>query len=83
MAAILDFLSERFSLVLIYKSPQYFLPSFKSIGFPVLEKKRKIDFQDGGHGGHLGFAIGTMLAIFLSSSHPGASYQVWSLLPFD
>ena len=63
MAAILDFLSERFSLVLIYKSPQCFLPSFKSIGFPVLEKKRKIDIQDGGHGGHLGFPIGTILAI--------------------
>ena len=25
---------------------------------------RKIDFQDGGHGGHLGFSIGTVLAIF-------------------
>ena len=25
---------------------------------------RKIDFQDGGHGGHLGFLIGTILAIF-------------------
>ena len=25
---------------------------------------RKIDFQDGGHGGHLGFPIGTILAIF-------------------
>ena len=24
----------------------------------------KIDFQDGGHGGHLGFPIGTILAIF-------------------
>ena len=30
----------------------------------VQEKKRKIDFQDGGHGGHLGFPIGTILAIF-------------------
>ena len=28
------------------------------------EKKRKIDFQDGGHGGHLGFPIRTILAIF-------------------
>ena len=27
-------------------------------------KKRKIDFQDGCHGGHLGFPIGTILAIF-------------------
>ena len=25
---------------------------------------RKIDFQDGGHGGHFGFPIGTILAIF-------------------
>ena len=25
---------------------------------------RKIDFQDGCHGGHLGFLIGTILAIF-------------------
>ena len=30
----------------------------------VQEKMRKIDFQDGGHGGHLGFPIGTILAIF-------------------
>ena len=30
----------------------------------VQEKKRKIDFQDGFHGGHLGFLIGTILAIF-------------------
>ena len=26
--------------------------------------KRKIDFQDGRDGGHLGFMIGTILAIF-------------------
>ena len=25
---------------------------------------RKIDFQDGGNGGHLGYPIGTILAIF-------------------
>ena len=36
----------------------------ESIGLSVEEKKRKIDFQDGGHGGHLGFPIGTILAIF-------------------
>ena len=28
------------------------------------EKKLNIDFQDGGHGGHLGFLIRTILAIF-------------------
>ena len=35
----------------------------ESTGLSVQEK-RKIDFQDGGHGGHLGFPIGTILAIF-------------------
>ena len=33
----------------------------ESTGLLVQEKKRKIDFQDGGH---LGFPIGTILAIF-------------------
>ena len=42
----------------------------------------KIDFQDGGHGGHLGFLIGMILAIFLSTSHPDASYQLSSQLTF-
>ena len=64
MAAILDLQSARFSLFLIYKSLQCFLPSFESTGLSVQEKKRKIDFQDGGHGGHLGFPIGTILSIF-------------------
>ena len=27
-------------------------------------EERKIDFQDGGHGSHLGFPIRTILAIF-------------------
>ena len=36
----------------------------ESIGISVQEKKRKIDFQDGGYGDHLGFPIGTILAIF-------------------
>ena len=49
---------------LIYKSPKCLLPSFESAGLSVQEKKRKIDFQDGGHGGHLWFPIGTILAIF-------------------
>ena len=46
------------------QSPKCFLPSFESTGLLVQEKKRKIDFQDGGHGGHLGFPIGMILAIF-------------------
>ena len=38
-----------------------FRASLESIGLSVQEKKRKIDFQDGGH---QGFPIGTILAIF-------------------
>ena len=64
MAASLDLQSARFKLFLIYKSPQCFLPSFKSTGLSVKEKRRKIDFQDGCHGGHLGYPIGTILATF-------------------
>ena len=37
------------------------------------QKKRKIDFQDGPHGSHLGFQIGMILAIF--------DLQVTSMLP--
>ena len=48
--------------VFIYESPRYFLPSFKSIGFLVLEKKRKIYFEEGDYGGHLGFPIATISA---------------------
>ena len=64
MAAILDFQSARFSIFLIYKSPRCFLASLEAIGLSVQKKKRKIDFQDGSHGGHLGFPISTILAIF-------------------
>ena len=48
----------------------YFLPSFKSTGLLVQEKKRKIDFQDGGHGGHLGLPMGTILANFVLQDTP-------------
>ena len=61
---ILDFQSEQFWLFLIYKSSQCFLPSSKSVGLLVQEKKHKIDFQDGRHSGHLGFRIRKILAIF-------------------
>ena len=62
--AILDFQSALFWLVLLYKSPRCFLASLEAIGLSVQEKKGKIGFQDGVHGGHLGFPIGTILAIF-------------------
>ena len=60
----LGFPIRRILAFLIYNSPQYFLPSFKSIGLSVQEKKLKIDFKDGRHGGHLGFPIRTIIAIF-------------------
>ena len=40
------------------------LPMFGVNLLCILEKKQKIDFQDGCHGRHLGFPIGTILAIF-------------------
>ena len=72
MAAIWDFLSQWFELFFIYKSSHCLLPSFEPIGFSVHQKKGKINFQDDHH---LGFPIGTILAIFISTSHPAASYQ--------
>ena len=50
-----------------------FLASLESIGLLFQKKKQKIDFQDGCHGSHLGFPIGTILAIF--------DLQVTQMLP--
>ena len=44
-------------------SPDY-QTSFDSIGLSVKEMKIEIDFQDGSRGGHLGFPIRMLLAIF-------------------
>ena len=50
------------------------LPTKFGISWPFgQEKKRKIDFQDGCHGGHLGFPISMILAIF--------DLQVTQMLP--
>ena len=49
-----------FSYFYIYKSSQSFLPIFKSTGPLVQENKRKKEFQDGCHDGHLGFPIQTI-----------------------
>ena len=59
MAAILDLIGIT-SVIFIYRSPRCYLPSVMSIGLSVQGKERKIDFKDG----HLGFWIGTILAIF-------------------
>ena len=51
-------ISNDFSYCLMYKSPQCFLPSFKSLDLSV---QKKI-FQDSSDSGHLGFRIGMILA---------------------
>ena len=40
------------------------LPTKFQLAFRFKEKKFKKDFQDGGHGSHLGFWISMILAIF-------------------
>ena len=49
-----------------------------SIDLSVQDKKLKIDFQDGGH---LGFLIGTIIAISVKN-HPAASLQISNQLAF-
>ena len=66
MSAILNF-SARYWLCLIYKFPRYFLLRFESIRLLVQETKRKIYFQDGGHGGLVGFSIETILTILVEN----------------
>ena len=64
MAAILGFLAEQFYFVFDLQVTPMLPTKFRVIwpfGSRVEAKSR---FQDGGHGGHLGFPIGTILAIF-------------------
>ena len=51
----------------------YFIQSFETIGLLVQEMKRKIDFQDGGHGGHFGPDLND-LNYFWSTSCQGIFY---------
>ena len=78
MVAILDFDQNIFFFFFffffIYKSPQSFLLQLESIGLRV-QKKRKIDFQDG-------ISDRNDFSYFWSTSHPYASYQVSSQLAF-
>ena len=60
MAAILDTESSQFEEPCIYWLPRCSIPNFSSIRQAVLEKKSKIAFQDGHHGGHIGNRIGTI-----------------------
>ena len=40
------------------------LPTKFCVNWPFGSEEQKIDFQDGHHGGHLGFPIGMILALF-------------------
>ena len=60
-------------IIFIYKSPPWYLYSFKSVGLFVQGKKRKIDFQGSCHCMHLGIPIETILA--------NSGLQVTLLLP--
>ena len=65
MAAILDCQSKYFFDLQV--TPM--LPTKFRVNWPsVQEKKRTKDFQDGRDGGHLGFPIGTILAILIYKS---------------
>ena len=55
---------------------------FESIVLLVQEKKQYIDFQDGHHGGNLGFPIGKILAFFYLQITPKLPSQVGVNWPF-
>ena len=62
MAAILVFLSERFCLLLIYNN---LLNTTFQVNWTFNSgEEAKLDFEDGGHVGPLGFPNGMILAIF-------------------
>ena len=65
---------------MIYRSPRCFLPSFKSIGLSIQEKKRKIDFHDDGH---LRFPIGLILVAFDLQVTPILLTKFQVSWPFD
>ena len=63
MAAILDFRSEQLSYFRSTRHPNVSYQVSSQMAFQF-KRSEKIDFQGGRHGGHLGFPIGKILAIF-------------------
>ena len=53
-----------FSYFLSTSHPDASYNVWSQLAFRFRRRSEKIDFQDGFHGGHLGFPIGTILAIF-------------------
>ena len=70
----------RWGLFLILKSPDTSCQVLSQLGFRFRRRRSKMIFKmaDGHHGGHLGFQMGMILAIFLSTSHPDTPNQVSS-----
>ena len=55
---------------------------FKSVSILIQENKLKMNFQDGGFGGHLRFPIETLLPNFDFTGHPDGAYPVSSQVAF-
>ena len=68
VAAILDFWSAKFYLLLIYKSFCCYNVSFNSNHQMVQKQTSKFALQYGGCGGHFGFPFHTILVTFTSTS---------------
>ena len=83
MVAILDFRSDWFRYFgSTSKCPDTSYQVSSQNGLSDLEKKFKIEFQDGGYGGHFGFWIWTVLAFFWSTVQV-AQYFLASLESVD
>ena len=67
--------------ILIYYSPRYFLSNFKTIGLLFQEKKRNNRFSKWRSSAVFDLSS-EQFCLFLSTSHPNASYQVSSELAF-
>ena len=75
MTAILDFRSERFSYFWSISHPNASYQVSSQLAFRFRRRSEKKDFQGGRHGGHFGFPIGTISAIF--------DLQVTPMLPAE
>ena len=76
MAAKLAILDPFIGTILAFLStshPYAFYQVFNQLDFPFRGRSKKVDFQEGGH---LGFQIGKILAIFSPTRHPDASDQI-------
>ena len=75
----LSWISDRNILAIFDLQVTPMLPTKFQVNWPFGTGEEAINrFQDGRHGGHLGFPVGTVLSYFWSTCHPDASYLVSS-----